>query len=198
MPPAQGRYVDWRAFLLYPVIGYLQPVKRPIASPLFEVRNFPHHLLATIKPPLSEIDSNFSLVASCRSEQSNVSGTTAVTSQCHTIMTSHSKYYEFPKPWVGQVKLRQNHQTPGKYWLDFAFLTSRDRDRWPLTPIRMSGGPYSENARVCAKWQWSRECNPGTPVECVSLSVRTQPCVLAFITYIFCTNGIQISFGQWI
>ena len=46
---------------------------------------------------------------------------------------------------------------------------------------------YSENARVCAKWQWnardsgviglhdrrSRECNPVTPVECVSLSFRT-------------------------
>ena len=53
---------------------------------------------------------------------------------------------------------------------------------------------------VCAKWQWnarvcvtglhdrrSRECNPVTPVECVSLSFRTHPCVLAFITCIFCT-----------
>ena len=52
---------------------------------------------------------------------------------------------------------------------------------------------YSENARVCAKWQWnardcatglhdrrSRECNPVTPVECVSLSFRTHPCVLVF------------------
>ena len=46
---------------------------------------------------------------------------------------------------------------------------------------------------MCAKWQWnargcvtilhdrrSRECNPVTPVECVSLS---HPCVLAFITH---------------
>ena len=45
---------------------------------------------------------------------------------------------------------------------------------------------YSENARVCAKWHWnardcvtglldrrSRECNPVTPVESVSLSFRT-------------------------
>ena len=31
-------------------------------------------------------------------------------------------------------------------------------------------------------------CNPITPVECVSLSFRTHPCVLAFITYILCTN----------
>ena len=65
---------------------------------------------------------------------------------------------------------------------------------------------YSENARVCAKWQWnardcvtglhdrrSRECNPVTPVECVSLSFRTQPCVLAFITYILCTHGIAMA-----
>ena len=55
---------------------------------------------------------------------------------------------------------------------------------------------YSENARVCAKWQGrardcvtvlhdrrSRECNPVTPIECVSLSFRKHPCVLAFITY---------------
>ena len=55
---------------------------------------------------------------------------------------------------------------------------------------------YSENARVCAKWQGhardcvtvlldrrSRECNPVTPIECVSLSFRIRPCVLAFITY---------------
>ena len=60
---------------------------------------------------------------------------------------------------------------------------------------------YSENARVCAEWQWkarncvtglcdrrSRECNPVTTVECVSLPFCTHPCVLAFITYIFCTK----------
>ena len=48
---------------------------------------------------------------------------------------------------------------------------------------------YSENARVCAKWQWnawdcvtglhdrrSWECNPVTSVECVSLSFRTHTC----------------------
>ena len=64
---------------------------------------------------------------------------------------------------------------------------------------------YSENARVCAKWQWnardcvtglhdrrSRECNPVTPVECVSLPFRTHSCVLAFIAYIMCTNGIEM------
>ena len=70
---------------------------------------------------------------------------------------------------------------------------------------------YSENARVCAKWQGnaldcvtglhdrrSRECNPVTSVECVSLSFRTHPCVLAFITYIFYTNGIEMALGLWI
>ena len=57
------------------------------------------------------------------------------------------------------------------------------------------------------KWQWnarhcvtgllerrSRECNPVTPVECVSLSFRTHPCVLAFIAHILCINGIEIAF----
>ena len=34
--------------------------------------------------------------------------------------------------------------------------------------------------------------NPATPVECVSLSFRTHPCILAFITYILCTNGIDM------
>ena len=66
---------------------------------------------------------------------------------------------------------------------------------------------YSENAWVCAKWQWnardcvtglhdrrSRECNPVTPVECVSLSFRTHPCVLAFITHILRVNGIEMTF----
>ena len=50
---------------------------------------------------------------------------------------------------------------------------------------------------MCAKWQWnardcvtglhdrrSRECNPLTPVECVSMSFRTHPRILAFITHI--------------
>ena len=58
---------------------------------------------------------------------------------------------------------------------------------------------YSENAWVCAKWQRnapdcvtglhdrrSQECNPVTPVECFSLSFRTHPFVLAFITHILC------------
>ena len=40
----------------------------------------------------------------------------------------------------------------------------------------------------------SRECNPSTPVECVSLSFRTHPCVLAFITHILCINGIEMTF----
>ena len=64
---------------------------------------------------------------------------------------------------------------------------------------------YSENARLFANWQWnardcvtglhdrrSRECNPVTPVEYVSLSFRTYPCVLVFITYTLCTNGIEM------
>ena len=62
---------------------------------------------------------------------------------------------------------------------------------------------------MCAKWQWnardcvtglhdrrSRECNPVTPGECVSLSFRTHPCVLAFITYILCTNGIEMALSK--
>ena len=44
---------------------------------------------------------------------------------------------------------------------------------------------------VCAYSENSRECKPVTPVECVSLSFRTQLRVLAFITYILCTNGID-------
>ena len=39
----------------------------------------------------------------------------------------------------------------------------------------------------------SLECNPVTPVECVSLSFRTHLCVLAFITYILCTKWIEMT-----
>ena len=59
----------------------------------------------------------------------------------------------------------------------------------------------SENARVCAKWQCNardcvtglhdQECNPVTLVEWISLSCRTYPGVLAFITYIFCPNELR-------
>ena len=38
-----------------------------------------------------------------------------------------------------------------------------------------------------------RSCNPVTPVECVSLTFRTHPCVLAFITHISCINGIEMA-----
>ena len=54
----------------------------------------------------------------------------------------------------------------------------------------------SENARVCAKWQWNaldwcywiaRPASPGVQssntVSCVSLSFRTHPCVLAIKTH---------------
>ena len=36
--------------------------------------------------------------------------------------------------------------------------------------------------------------DPVTPIECVSLSFRTHPCVLAFITHILCINGIEMTF----
>ena len=65
---------------------------------------------------------------------------------------------------------------------------------------------YGENPWVCAKWQWnardcvnglhdrrSPECNPITPVECVSLSLRTHPCVLAFITHLLYINGSEMT-----
>ena len=57
---------------------------------------------------------------------------------------------------------------------------------------------YSENARDCVTGlhdRRSRGCNPVTPVECVSLSFRTRPCVLAFITHILCIIGIEITFA---
>ena len=66
---------------------------------------------------------------------------------------------------------------------------------------------YNENAWVCVKWQWnardcvtglrdrrSRECNPVTPVECISLSFNTHLWVLAFITHTLCINGIEMTF----
>ena len=40
--------------------------------------------------------------------------------------------------------------------------------------------------------------NPVTSVECVSLSFRTPPCVLAFITYILWTDGIAMALVYWI
>ena len=77
--------------------------------------------------------------------------------------------------------------------------------------IRLLVRLYSQNARGCVKWQWnardcvtglhdrrSRECNPVTSVECVSLSFRTPPCVLAFITYILWTDGIAMALVYWI
>ena len=64
----------------------------------------------------------------------------------------------------------------------------------------------SENARVCAKWQWNALdwcywiALPASPVvqssntvSCVSLSFRTHPCVLAIIShmniFLLTTNG---------
>ena len=64
----------------------------------------------------------------------------------------------------------------------------RDR-RWRRSHLfscgEIVGWYYSENAWVCSKWQWnardcvaglhdrrSRQCNPVTPVECVSLLFR--------------------------
>ena len=81
-----------------------------------------------------------------------------------------------------------------------------------IDPKRTEGGGfYSQNAQGCAKWQWnardcvtglhnrrSRECNPVTSVECVSLSFPTPPCILAFITYILWTDGIAMALVYWI
>ena len=109
------------------------------------------------------------------------------------------------------------------HWLRQCFIISHPHVHWLVCVIMMvayilygtkpsaSTQPlcwlYSENARVCAKWQWnaqdcvtglhdrrSRECNPVTPVECVSLLFRTHPCVLAFIIHILCIKGIEITF----
>ena len=35
--------------------------------------------------------------------------------------------------------------------------------------------------------------NPVTPVECISLSFRTHPCVTAFITHILCISRIEMT-----
>ena len=104
------------------------------------------------------------------------------------------------KPWVIKgikISIKQNHR----------LYTASLRRNNASAVVKY----YSENARVCAKWQWnardcvtglhdrrSRECNPVTPVKCVSLSFRTHTCVLAFITYIMCTNGIEMALVWWI
>ena len=44
----------------------------------------------------------------------------------------------------------------------------------------------------------SCECHPVTPVECVSLSFCTHPCLLAFTIYIVCTKGIEMALVKWI
>ena len=46
-----------------------------------------------------------------------------------------------------------------------------------------------QNDRDRRSWK----CNPVTPVKSVSLSFRTHPCVLAFITHISCMNGIEMA-----
>ena len=84
------------------------------------------------------------------------------------IVTSH-------KAWMGYEYSLQNMNRP---------RAIHKHDPHPLETMRRVWW-YSENARVCAKWQWnvrdcvtglhdwpSRECNPVTPVECVSLSFQ--------------------------
>ena len=43
----------------------------------------------------------------------------------------------------------------------------------------------------CTTGEAGSACNPVTSVKCVSLSFRTHPCVLAFITYIFCKTELR-------
>ena len=57
------------------------------------------------------------------------------------------------------------------------------------------------NAQDCVTglhdWR-SQECNPATPIECVSLFFCTHPCVLVFITHMLCINRIMIGLVWWI
>ena len=54
---------------------------------------------------------------------------------------------------------------------------------------------HYENARVCAKWQWNARYRATVLYDrrSVSLSPRTHPGVLAFITYILCPKGIEMA-----
>ena len=59
--------------------------------------------------------------------------------------------------------------------------------------LRERTGVFEMTVKCTRLCYWIARCNPVTPVECVSLSFHTCPCVLAFITYILCTNGIQMA-----
>ena len=71
----------------------------------------------------------------------------------------------------------------------------------PRNVISYSVRFYSQNARGVRNDSETHETvlldcttgNPVTSVECVSLSFRTPPCVLAFITYILWTDGIAMA-----
>ena len=101
----------WRDLvkIIIPWLGSSRPWYRPYLArdPVFEI------FLITGLPQWSRVVNNVNSavdIARCRYEQTIVSSSTSVTSQCPTMMTSHSKQYEFPKSWVGHVQRRGNHR----------------------------------------------------------------------------------------
>ena len=104
------------------------------------------------------------------------------------------KWKYFPRYWplmceIHRSPVNSHHKGQWRWALVFSLICA-----WT------NGWVYSEKARVCAKWQWnardcvtglhdrrSRECNPVTPVEGVSLSFRTHPCVLA-LSHTYCVQ----------
>ena len=88
---------------------------------MFHITHLPHssHVVRNV--------SSAADVASCPYEQTIVPATTAVTSQCYTMVTSYSKQYKCLKSCVGPVRRRRNHVN--KYWLNFVVLTSWDKNK---------------------------------------------------------------------
>ena len=109
--------------LFIPWLGSSRPWYGPqlahdLAFEIFRITRLPQssHVVSNIS---SAVD-----VASCRLEQTIVSGTTAVTSQCYAMATPPSKHYGFP-----DLDTLSDVKSTGKYWLNFVFLTSRDKNK---------------------------------------------------------------------
>ena len=92
-----------------------------------------------------------------------------------------------------QFHRTSNGITPSSCFRDMGSVKSGPSAAWQDKFLPIWGKLWANNyiARMhrCVR---SWECNPVTPVECISLSFHTHLCTLTFITYILCTNGIEV------
>ena len=101
------------------------------------------------------------------------------------------------RTWGG---LFDPHCGGGARWRPFRFRPPSWMTSFPEpatgNEVIQDGGRKRKGRHLAPPPQWGSKRPPYTTntVSCVSLSFRTHPCVLAFITYILCTNGIEMAF----